>query len=82
MNDFLKASVSPHLLIIDDGWQNINVDGENLDQDARNFILGGIQMIDKLHRLDECEKFKKYAIGSLLCPSAPWYDQRKIKTLI
>ncbi|KAE8009322.1 hypothetical protein FH972_005766 [Carpinus fangiana] len=44
MNEFTENGVPPRFLILDDGWQSINLDGENPDEDAKNFVLGGIQM--------------------------------------
>ncbi|KAJ6680052.1 hypothetical protein OIU79_019713 [Salix purpurea] len=60
LNDFVEGGVSPRFIIIDDGWQSINIDGENPCEDAKNLVLGGTQMTARLYRLDECEKFRKY----------------------
>ncbi|KAG6644957.1 stachyose synthase-like [Carya illinoinensis] len=82
LNDFVKGGVSPRFLIIDDGWQSISVDGEKPDEDAKNLVLGGTQMTARLHRLDECEKFRKYRGGSMLGPDAPSFDPKRPKMLI
>jgi stachyose synthetase len=82
MNEFAESGVSPRFLILDDGWQSIKLDGENPKEDAKNFVLGGIQMTARLHRLDECEKFRKYASGSLLDPNAPRHDPLQTKMII
>ncbi len=39
VNDFVKGGVSPRFLIIDDGWQSINLDGENPNEDKKNLVL-------------------------------------------
>jgi stachyose synthetase len=78
MNEFTENGVPPRFLILDDGWQSINLDGENPDEDAKNFVLGGIQMTARLHRLDECEK----SGGSLLDLYALLYDPLKTKMMI
>ncbi|KAK9995198.1 hypothetical protein SO802_024901 [Lithocarpus litseifolius] len=82
VNDFVEGGVSPRFLIIDDGWQSINLDGENPKEDTKNLVLGGTQMTARLHRLDECEKFRKYKGGSMLGPDAPSFDPKKPKMLI
>lgn len=82
VNEFAEGGVSPRFLIIDDGWQSINFDGENPNEDAKNLVLGGTQMTARLHRLDECEKFRKYRGGSMLGPDAPLFDPNKPKMLI
>lgn len=82
VKDFVDGGLSPRFLIIDDGWQSINHDDENLNEDSKNLVLGGEQMTARLHRLDECEKFRKYKGGSLLAPNAPSFDIEKPKMLI
>lgn len=82
VNDFVEGGVSPRFLIIDDGWQSINFDGENPNEDAKNLVLGGTQMTARLHRLDECEKFREYKGGSMLGPHPPSFDPKKPKMLI
>ncbi|KAK9901474.1 hypothetical protein M0R45_034471 [Rubus argutus] len=83
VNEFVEAGVPPRFLIIDDGWQSINFDGdENPDEDAKNLVIGGTQMTARLHRLEECDKFKNYKGGSLLGPHAPSFDPKRPKMLI
>ncbi|KAB1202635.1 Stachyose synthase [Morella rubra] len=82
VNEFVEGGVSPRFLIIDDGWQSINFDGESPNEDAKNLVLGGTQMTARLHRFDECEKFRKYKGGSMLGPDAPSFDPKKPKMLI
>ncbi|XP_050235886.1 stachyose synthase [Mercurialis annua] len=65
LNDFVEGGVNPRFLIIDDGWQSINLDGENPNEDAKNLVLGGEQMTGRLHRLDENQKFRNYIGGSM-----------------
>lgn len=82
LKDFDEAGVSPRFLIIDDGWQSINLDGDDPNEDTKNLVLGGQQMTARLHRLDEGDKFKKYKAGLLLGPNAPSFDPKKVKALI
>ncbi|KAJ7008146.1 hypothetical protein D5086_005271 [Populus alba] len=82
VNDFVEGGVSPRFLIIDDGWQSINTDDENPNEDAKNLVLGGTQMTSRLHRLDECDKFRKYKGGSMLGPNPTSFDPKKPKMLI
>ncbi|KAF5745940.1 stachyose synthase-like [Tripterygium wilfordii] len=82
VKDFADGGISPRFLIIDDGWQSINLDGENPNEDAKNLVLGGTQMTARLHRFDECEKFRKYKAGTMLGPNAPSFDPKKPKMLI
>ncbi|KAF8006675.1 hypothetical protein BT93_K0859 [Corymbia citriodora subsp. variegata] len=82
LKDFAEGGISPRFLIIDDGWQSINLDGQEPSQDAKNLILGGTQMTARLHQLDEGEKFRKYEGGTMLGPDAPTFDPRKPKMLI
>ncbi|CAK9310183.1 unnamed protein product [Citrullus colocynthis] len=82
VNDFVEGGISPRFLIIDDGWQSINLDGEDPTRDAKDLVLGGTQMTARLYRFDECEKFRKYKGGSLLGPNAPSFDPKKPKLLI
>ncbi|CAA2966322.1 stachyose synthase [Olea europaea subsp. europaea] len=39
-------------------------------------------MTTRLHRFDECEKFRKYKCGSMLGPDSPPFDPEKPKILI
>ena len=82
VNDFVEGGISPRFLIIDDGWQSINKDGEDPTRDAKNLVLGGTQMTSRLYRFEECERFRKYKGGSLLGPNAPSFDPKKPKLLI
>ncbi|XP_030549491.1 stachyose synthase-like [Rhodamnia argentea] len=82
VREFAEGGVSPRFLIIDDGWQSINHDGQDPNEDAKNLVLGGTQMTARLHRLDECEKFRKYRAGTMLGPGAPSFDPKKPKMLI
>ncbi|OIT08300.1 PREDICTED: stachyose synthase [Nicotiana attenuata] len=82
VNEFSQAGISPSFLIIDDGWQSINFDDQDSQEDAKNLVLGGTQMTARLHRLDEGEKFRKYKAGSLLGPNPPLFDHKKPKMLI
>lgn len=82
LKDFVEGGISPRFLIIDDGWQSINLDGQDQSQDAKNLILGGTQTTTRLHRLDEGEKFRKYEGGTMLGCNAPPFDPRKPKMLI
>ncbi|KAL2535223.1 putative galactinol--sucrose galactosyltransferase 4 [Forsythia ovata] len=82
LKEFSDGGISPRFLIIDDGWQSINFDGQNPNEDAKNLVLGGTQMTARLHRFDECEKFRKYKSGSMLEPDSPPFDPKKPKMLI
>lgn len=82
VKEFSDGGVAPRFLIIDDGWQSINVDGADPTKDAKNLVLGGTQMTARLHRFEECEKFQKYRAGSLVGPDAPSFDPKKPKMLI
>ncbi|XP_008381428.3 stachyose synthase [Malus domestica] len=82
VNEFVEGGVSPRFLIIDDGWQSINLDDEDVNEDAKNLVLGGTQMTARLYRFDECKKFREYRGGSMLAPDAPSFDPKKPKLLI
>lgn len=82
VKEFADGGLSPRFLIIDDGWQSINNDDEDPHEDSRNLVLGGTQMTARLHRLDECEKFRKYKGGSMVGPNRPPFDPKKPKLLI
>ncbi|KAM5547653.1 stachyose synthase [Rosa sericea] len=82
VKEFVEAGVPPRFIIIDDGWQSINFDSdENPNEDA-HLILGGTQMTGRLHRFEECDKFRNFKGGSLLDPNAPSYDSNRQKKLI
>ncbi|KAL6968650.1 Tethering factor for nuclear proteasome sts1 [Sarracenia purpurea var. burkii] len=82
VKEFADGGLSPRFIIIDDGWQSINIDGQNPEEDAENLVLGGTQMTARLHRLDEGKKFRNYKGGSLLGPNPPAFDAKKPKMLI
>lgn len=82
LEDFSNAGVEPRFVIIDDGWQSINLDGCDPNEDAKNLVLGGEQMNGRLHRFDECDKFKNYKSGLLLGPNSPPFNPKTIKELI
>nr|DAD38303.1 TPA_asm: hypothetical protein HUJ06_008944 [Nelumbo nucifera] len=82
VKDFVEGGITPRFLIIDDGWQSINLDGENPHEDAKNLVLGGTQMTARLYRFEECEKFRRYKAGTLLGPNAPSFDPKRPKMLI
>ncbi|XP_022847247.1 stachyose synthase-like [Olea europaea var. sylvestris] len=82
VKEFSDGGISPRFLIIDDGWQSINMDGQDPHEDAKNLIIGGTQMTARLHRFEECEKFIKYKGGSMTGPNRPPFDPKKPKLLI
>ncbi|KAK4492645.1 hypothetical protein RD792_003463 [Penstemon davidsonii] len=83
VKEFADGGLTPRFLIIDDGWQSINLDGqENPNEDVKNLVLGGTQMTARLHRLDECEKFRKYKGGSMSGSNSLPFDPKKPKKLI
>ncbi|XP_062083834.1 stachyose synthase [Humulus lupulus] len=82
LNEFTLGGVSPRFLIIDDGWQSINKDGEDPNEDAKNLVLGGTQMTARLYRFDECKKFRNYKGGTFLGSETPKFDPKKPKLLI
>ncbi|XP_074316599.1 stachyose synthase isoform X2 [Silene latifolia] len=82
VNEFEKGGLSLRFLIIDDGWQSVNCDEDDPREDRKNLVLGGQQMTARLHRFDECEKFRNYKGGSLLKPTSPPYNPRKPKMVI
>lgn len=82
VKEFSEGGFSPRFIIIDDGWQSINFDGEHPMEDAKNLVLGGSQMTARLHRLDEGKKFRDYKGGSLLASGAVSFDPKKPKMLI
>ncbi|TKY61695.1 Stachyose synthase [Spatholobus suberectus] len=82
LKDFAEGGVAPRFVIIDDGWQSVNFDGDNPNEDAKNLVLGGEQMTARLHRLDEGDKFKNYRLGLLSGPNAPSFNPKTVKELI
>ncbi|XP_065860294.1 stachyose synthase [Euphorbia lathyris] len=79
VNEFAEGGIAPRFLIIDDGWQSINLDGENPNEDAKRLVLGGSQMTGRLYRLDENEKFRNYKGKSMVDTN---FDSKKPKMLI
>ncbi|GFQ07440.1 stachyose synthase [Phtheirospermum japonicum] len=55
-----ENGVPPKFLIIDDGWQSINMDHEDPFRDSRDLTGLGSQMLCRLYRFKENEKFAKY----------------------
>lgn len=82
VKEFTEGGVSPRFIVIDDGWQSVNFDGQDPNEDAKNLVLGGSQMTARLHRLDEGKKFRDYKGGSLLDSEALQFDPKKPKMLI
>ena len=82
VNDFTEGGVSLRFLIIDDGWQSINADGEDPHRDMKHIVLGSNQMTARLYKFEECDKFGKYKGGTMLGPNAPPFDPKKPKLLI
>ncbi|KAK2968330.1 hypothetical protein RJ640_021719 [Escallonia rubra] len=83
VQEFADAGLRLRFLIIDDGWQSVSLDGENPNEDAQNLVVGGTVLgTARLHRFDECDKFRNYKSGSLMCPNRPPYDPKKPKMVI
>lgn len=82
VKEFTDGGVEPRFVIIDDGWQSINRDSDDPNEDMKNLVLGGEQMTGRLHRFEECDKFRKYKAGALLGPNAPSFNPQKPKMLI
>lgn len=82
VNEFAEGGLPLRFLIIDDGWQSINIDGDDLHKDRTGLVLGGEQMTARLHRLDEGEKFRKYEGGLLLGSNSPPYDPNRPQMII
>eukprot|EP00262_Sarcandra_glabra_P017167 TRINITY_DN579_c0_g1_i1.p1 TRINITY_DN579_c0_g1~~TRINITY_DN579_c0_g1_i1.p1 ORF type:complete len:847 (+),score=139.58 TRINITY_DN579_c0_g1_i1:541-3081(+) len=82
VKDFVEGGITPRFLIIDDGWQSINFDDENPLEDSKNLLFGGTQMMARLYRFMENEKFRRYKGGSLLSPNAPSFNPKRTKILI
>lgn len=82
LEEFSSGGLTPRFLIIDDGWQSINFDDQEMNEDAKNLVLGGTQMTARLHRLGECDKFRKYTSGMMLGDNRPQFDPKKPKLLI
>lgn len=82
VKEFEDGGVCPKFIIIDDGWQSISFDGDDLDKDAENLVLGGEQMTARLHSFKECKKFRNYKGGSFLASDASHFDPHKPKMII
>ncbi|RRT80905.1 hypothetical protein B296_00007733 [Ensete ventricosum] len=82
VKDFVDGGLPPRFLIIDDGWQRVNLDGDNPVEDAKNLVFGGEQMTARLYRFEECERFKRYREGTLLSPEACSYDKNRPKMIL
>lgn len=82
VKEFEDAGVCPKFIIIDDGWQSINFDGDELDKDAENLVLGGEQMTARLTSFKESKKFRKYKGGSFLTSDASHFNPHKPKMII
>ncbi|PRQ45174.1 putative galactinol--raffinose galactosyltransferase [Rosa chinensis] len=76
LNEFIEGGVSPRFLIIDDGWQSINMDDEDLKEETKKLVHGGTKMIARLHRFEECKKFRNYRGGSMLGLDAPSHAEK------
>ncbi|XP_047043873.1 stachyose synthase-like [Lolium rigidum] len=63
VSEFADAGVPARFIVIDDGWQSVNRDDDPAHADARGLVLGGDQMTARLHRFDECERFRRYREG-------------------
>ncbi|PIN07774.1 Galactinol--raffinose galactosyltransferase [Handroanthus impetiginosus] len=77
VKSFLYNDIPPRFLFIDDGWQSINMDHEDPLQDSKDLTGLGSQMLCRLYRFKENEKFAKYQPGAMLKPNAPKFDQEK-----
>ncbi|GAB2230492.1 hypothetical protein Drorol1_Dr00014760 [Drosera rotundifolia] len=82
VSEFNKGGFSLRFLIIDDGWQSVNLDTDDPKKDAKNLVIGGEQMTARMHRFDEGEKFRSYRGGTVLPPSVPSYNPMRPKLLI
>ncbi|XP_018676391.2 stachyose synthase [Musa acuminata AAA Group] len=82
VKDFVDGGLPPRFLIIDDGWQSVNLDGDNPLEDAKNLVFGGEQMTARLYRFEECERFRRYREGTLLSPEACSYDKNRPKMIL
>ncbi|EPS58292.1 stachyose synthetase variant 1, partial [Genlisea aurea] len=72
-----ENGIPPRFLIIDDGWQSINFDTEDPYEDSTDLSGLGSQMLCRLYRFEENEKFAKYQEGTMSGPDAPEFDQAK-----
>ncbi|KAG6428285.1 hypothetical protein SASPL_112536 [Salvia splendens] len=70
-----ENGIPARFLIIDDGWQSINMDHEDPLRDSKDLTGLGSQMLCRLYRFKENDKFAKYWTGALTGPNAPLFDQ-------
>ncbi|XP_038723804.1 stachyose synthase-like isoform X2 [Tripterygium wilfordii] len=77
VKSFVENGFPPRFLIIDDGWQSINMDHENPFEDSKDLTGLGSQMLCRLYRFKENDKFAKYQAGTMLSSNAPAFDQDK-----
>ncbi|KAK6913670.1 LOW QUALITY PROTEIN: Glycosyl hydrolases 36 [Dillenia turbinata] len=77
VKSFVENGFHLRFLIIDDGWQSINMDHENPFEDSKDLTGLGSQMLCRLYRFKENEKFAKYQVGTMLRPDAPKFDQEE-----
>ncbi|KAL5852220.1 hypothetical protein ACOSQ3_007338 [Xanthoceras sorbifolium] len=79
VKSFAENGFPPRFLIIDDGWQSINMDHEPPFEDSKDLTTLGSQMLCRLYRFKENGKFAKYQAGAMSRPEdhAPKFDQEK-----
>ncbi|CAO2150089.1 unnamed protein product [Urochloa humidicola] len=83
VSEFAAAGLPPRFVIIDDGWQSVNRDDDPPHSDAPGLVLGGDQMTSRLHRFDECARFRCYKSGALLSrPPETFYDTDLPKAVV
>ncbi|KAF2312726.1 hypothetical protein GH714_039784 [Hevea brasiliensis] len=57
VKSFAENGFAPRFLILDDGWQSINMDHESPCEDSKDLTTPGSQMLCRLFRFQENEKF-------------------------
>ena len=77
VKSFQENGFPPRFLIIDDGWQSINMDHEPPLQDSKDLTGLGSQMLCRLYRFKENEKFAKYQAGAMLKLHSPKFSQEE-----
>ncbi|KMT09992.1 hypothetical protein BVRB_5g122070 [Beta vulgaris subsp. vulgaris] len=83
VDEFSQGGFPIRFLIIDDGWQSVICDEDNIHEDKnKSLVLGGEQMTLRLYRFDEGEKFRKYKGGMLLGSNPLPYNPMKPKLII
>lgn len=75
VKSFFDNGFPLRFLIIDDGWQSINMDHENPVEDSKDLTGLGSQMLCRLYSFKENEKFAKYSAGTMLRKDAPKFKQ-------